>query len=171
MAETNLLVTFDPVHKESAKAEIEALMKEIGKKVGIVSVEDGMAELSVDNAKKTIKSLADLCKKDNTKFNYTYNWWPVDKWCKSDLEGMQACIKELEKGIGKEEKWKMDFAKRKTTQKYPKDIIIKLTDVVDKPKVDLKNPDKIIKVEVIGDRAAISLVTSDEILNVPKTKD
>ncbi len=157
---SNLLVTFDPVHTESAKAEIEAVFSEIGKKITIEKIEDGLAELSVDNAREVIN---DLKKVTAEKFKYTFYWWPVDEWCKSSIEEMQECIKKIQEGIKAEEKWKMDLAKRKVTQEYPKDLIIKLTDVVDKSKVDLKNPDKIIKVEIVSDKAAISLLKPEEI--------
>ncbi len=158
MPEANLLVTFDPVHQESAKAEIETLIKETGESAKILKIEEGLAEIKVKDARKTIKKI------DTSKFEYTFYWWPADKWSKSDIKSMQKVIVGLEKGIKKEEKWKMDFAKRKVTQEYPKDIIIKLTDVIDKPNVDLKNPDKIIKIEIMGNRAAISLLTKDELL-------
>ena len=171
MAEANLLVSFDPVHQESAKAEIEALMKEIQETVKILKVEEGLAELSVKNARKVIKSLAKISGKDISKFKYTFNWWPVDEWCKSGIADMQKCIKKLQGAIKKEEKWKMDLAKRKTTKDYGKDIIIKLTDVVDKPKVDLKDPDKIIKVEITGNKTAISILAKDDFLALSKLKE
>ncbi len=159
MADANLLVTFDPVHQESAKAEIEAALKELGKKAKILSIAEGMAQVSVDNPREVVKSL----KKVKTKFSYTFYWWPVDEWCKSSVDKMKDCVKKVQTGIKKEESWKMDLAKRKITQEYPKDLIIKLTDAVDKPKVDLSNPDKIIKVEIVSDKAAISLLTPNEI--------
>ncbi len=160
--EPNLLITFDPMHEESVKAEIELVMKESGKKVEDLKTDDGLAELEVDNPKAVIKALAKI---DKSKFNYTFYWWPVDEWCKSSIEEIQNCIKKIQEGIKAEEKWKMDLAKRKVTQEYPKDLIIKLTDVIDKQNVDLKNPDKIIKIEIIGDKAAISLLTPEEIFN------
>jgi len=39
---------------------------------------------------------------------------------------------------------------------------VELTDVVDKPKVDLDNPDKVIQVEIVGDEAGISLLKEKE---------
>lgn len=170
MAEVNLLVTFDPVHKQSAKTEIENIIKEAGEKAKIEKIEEGLVEIKTSNAKKIIKKIIDIAKKDIDKFNYTFNWWPVDKWCKSEIKDMQKAISEIEKNIKETEKWKMDFSKRKTDKDYGKDIIIKLTEVVDKPKVDLNKPDKTIKVEIIGDKAAISLIAKGESLNVPNFK-
>ena len=167
MADANLLVTFDPVHEESAKAEINSIVKETGKKAEIVKAKEGLAEINADNPKEIIKALKNI---DKEKFKYTFYWWPIDKWCKSGLKEIQDCIKKIQQGIKAEEKWKMDLAKREVSQEYPKDLIIKLTDVVDKQKVDLKNPEKIIKIEIIGDKAAISLLTPEEIFNVLKIK-
>ena len=47
-------------------------------------------------------------------------------------------------------------------------LIVKLTDVVDRKNVDLNKPKKIIKVEIIGKNAGISLLEPDELLIVPK---
>lgn len=160
MAEANLLVTFDPVHQESAKTEIQALLKEVGQEGKILKAEEGLAEVLVKDARAVIKKLATL---SSDKFNYSFYWWPVDVWCKAEIKEMQTYIKKLQEGIKPKEKWKMDLTKRKTTKEWPKDIIIKLTDVVDKPNVDLKNPDKIIKVEIIGNKAALSLLTKNEL--------
>ena len=49
-------------------------------------------------------------------------------------------------------------------------MIMKLTEVIDKPKVDLSNPDKIVQVEIVGKQAGISLLAKDELLEVSKLK-
>ena len=170
MADGNLLVSFDPVHEESAKAEILGLLKEVKQTGKIISSSEGLAEISVKDGKKAVTALFGIAKKNIEKFKYTYNWWPVDKWCKAELSDMQKVIKKLQEDIKPTESWKMDLLKRKTVKEYGKDVIIKLTEVVDKKKVDLNNPQKIIKVEIDGDRVGISLLTSDELLSVPKLK-
>ncbi len=170
MAEANLLVTFDPVHQESAKKEIDTLMKEVKQEGKIVKVNEGMAQLTAKDARKVVGELLKLAKKQINKFAYTFNWWPVDKWCKAEVKDMQKVIADLQKGIDKKDKWKLDLAKRDTTKEYPKNLVIQLTEVIDKPNVDLSNPHKTIKVEIIGDKAAIALITEGEALNIPKLK-
>ncbi len=64
----------------------------------------------------------------------------------------------------------MDIAKRCYEKYHTTELIMKLTEVVDRPKVDLKNPDKIIRVDIIGNDAAISLLNKDETLNIPALK-
>jgi len=170
MADGNLLVSFDPVHEESAKAEILGLLKEAKHKAKLLKATAGLAEVSVADAKKAVKAVLEIAKKDIEKAKYTFNWWPVDKWCKADVAEMQKVIKKLQESIKTEESWKMDLIKRNVTKDLGKDLIIKLTDVIEKHHVDLNNPQKIVKVEIDGNRAAISLITPDEMLNVPKLK-
>jgi len=164
MAKANLLVTFDPTHAESAKKEIESLLKEVKVKADVLSCEEGLAEVSVGDARKAVLALRKL-KKD--KFEHTFHWTPIDHWCKATIPEMQKVIKGLAKDINVKEKWRMDLGRRKTKE-HERDLIIKLTDVVDRPKVDLSKPDKIVKVEIIGDKAGIALLKKDELLNVVK---
>jgi tRNA(Ser,Leu) C12 N-acetylase TAN1 len=125
-----------------------------------------LAEISVPDARKAIKVLKEIAKKDGSKFKYTFNWWPVDKWCKANVAEMQKIIKKLQEDIKDNEKWKMDLVKRKVEKDLGKDLIIKLTDVVNKKCIDLNNPQKIIKVEIEGTRAAISLYSPEEYLSI-----
>ncbi len=171
MVEANLLVTFDPNHTGKAKEEIDGILKEVNEKVEYLKSDvDGLYQLKVKDAKKLVKDLVGFCKKNKKKFEVTFHWVPVDKWCKSTVGDMQKTIKGVVKNIKESEKWKLDLVKRGYGKMHTTELILKLTEVVDRPKVDLKKPDKIIKVEIIGDKAGIALLENDELLNVPKIK-
>ncbi len=169
--EGNLLVTFDPTHQESALKEVSELLSAVKEKADIVKAEEGVAEVLVKDAKKAVKELSKISNKDIDKFAHTFHWIPIDKWCKNTVEDMQKTIKGMVKDIKQNEKWKMDLKVRKVKEK-PDEIklIMKLTEVVDRPKVDLQNPEKIIKVEVIGNKSGLALLGKDELLNVAKLK-
>jgi len=59
---------------------------------------------------------------------------------------------------------------RRHTDFHERDLIMKLTENIDKPNVDLKEPDKIIKVDILGKETAISVLRRDEFLNTTKMK-
>ena len=63
----------------------------------------------------------------------------------------------------------MNLSKR-NYEANTKELIVKLTDPIDRPNVDLKNADKIMQVEIIGKKAGISLLKKDELLEVAKLK-
>jgi tRNA(Ser,Leu) C12 N-acetylase TAN1 len=168
MPDANLLVTFDPNHSGKAKEIVEAVLKEAGEAADFLESKiDGLFLLKVSDAKVAVKKLVDLCKKDKSKFKGTFKFVPIEKWTSSKIEDIQAAIKELQEGIGAEEKWKMDLGKRQT-EHHEKDLIIKLTDPIDRPNVDLKDPAKIMKVEIVGKDTGVSLLTPDELLDTQK---
>jgi len=163
----NLIITFDPTKTESAKIEINSRLAEISEKPAISKIEDGLAIMTVKDAKKAVSQLKKIAIKDKKKFSSTYHWIPVDVWCKAKIPDMQKAVKEIQAGIAKDEKWKMDIGRHKT-ELHERDMIVKLTEVIDKPNVDLSSPKKILKVEVVGDKCAVSLLKPEEYLSVAK---
>lgn len=171
MVKANLVVSYDPSHVGSAKEEVENVLKEVKHSFKHLKQDvDGLFNLSVKDGKKTVKSLSTLLKKKPEFFEKTFHWIPIEKWCKSTVNDMQKIVKKLEKDIKKTEKWKMELNKRHYKKGDTVKLILKLTDVVDKPKVDLKKPQKIIKVEIVGNKAGLSLLKTDEFLNTQKAK-
>jgi len=165
--EGNLLVTFDPTHQESALKEISELLNSVKEKADVIKADEGVAEILVKDAKKAVRELSKISVKSIDKFGHTFHWIPIEKWCKNSIDEMQKVIKGFVKDIKQNEKWKMDLKVRKVKEK-PDEIklILKLTEAVDRPNVDLQNPEKIVKVEVIGNKAGLALLGKDELLNV-----
>ena len=123
-------------------------------------------EYSYSENPQLVKKLKAISKKDRDLFGKTYRYVPIDKWVKSTVPDMQKAIKSLVPKIKKDEKWMMDIEKRYYDKMDYKELILKLTDVVDREKIDLKKPKKIIKVEIVGKDAGISLLEPDEMLLV-----
>lgn len=169
--EANLLVTFDSGHLESAKKEILNLFDEVKEKADILKMDEGIAEVAVGDARKAISALGELAKKGIDKFTYTTHWIPIDSWVKNTVADIQKKLKEFEAGIGKEEPWKMELKTRKLKEKPDEvKLIVKLTEVIDRKKVDLEKPEKIIRVEIIGNKAGLTLLKKNELLNISKLK-
>ena len=165
MVEANLLITHDASHSGSAKENVEKALKAVKQKAKFLKSDiEGVFSLRVGNAKKTVKSLNKIKKKKGM-FEHTFHWIPIDKWTSSTISAMQKEIKKLQKGIKKTEKWKMDLHKRhldvSTTE-----LILKLTQIVDRQKVDLENPQKIIEVQIIGKKAGLALLNKDELFSL-----
>jgi tRNA(Ser,Leu) C12 N-acetylase TAN1 len=171
MAEADLIVTFDPSHAGSAKEEVNRVLKEVKKEAKHLKSEiDGLFKLKIGNSKDVVKSLKKLHSKKPDLFERTCHWTPIEKWCKSSVKDMQKTVKKMQEKIKKTDKWKMELTKRHYPKSSTVDLILKLTEVVDKPKVDLKKPKKIIQVEVMGNKAGLSLLGTDELLNTLKGK-
>ncbi len=170
--EPNLLVSFEPSCYASAKAEVESVLKELKQEGKFLDSEiDGLFKIKIKDSKKAVKDLNK--KKDELAelFEKTFHWTPIDKWVKSNIKDMQSALKKYNKEIKEKDKWMMDLNKRKFSKGGSTvDLIIKLTEFIDKPNVDLKKPDKIVKVEITGNKAGIALLNKDELFNSLKIK-
>ena len=165
--DVKLIITYDPAHTSTCKESIINAMKSVdASPTFLKSKYKGILLIDIAKPKEVIKKLKKLCEKDKDIFGRTHRYIPVDKWVSSKLTDMQSAVKSLVPKIGKNEKWKMELDKRYYHKMSYDDLIIKLTDVVDREKIDLKKPEKIIKVEVIGSNAAISILNPDEQLIV-----
>jgi len=171
MAEANLLVTYDPAHSGKAMQEVKLLLEEVEESPSFLDSDvDGVFLLNVGDTKYAVKRLQELCQNEPDKFRYTHRWVPIEKWISSDLSEMESAMEEFNERIDDDEKWKMDLVKRRYEDYSTTDLIKKLTDKIDKQKVDLKNPEKIVKVEILGDKAGVSLLEKEEFLEVDKIK-
>ena len=162
-----LIITYDPAHISSAKESVLNVMKEIGvTPVFGRSKYAGIFLADILKPKEAVKKLGKLNEKNKDIFGKTHRYIPVDSWVPAKIKDMQDAIKLLVPDIGKNQKWKMDLEKRYYHKFDYTELISKLTEVVDREKIDLHQPEKIIKVEIIGNNAAISLLKPDEQLIV-----
>jgi len=142
-----------------ARQEIEFLFKRIKVPVSFSSSEvNGLFKLRTKDSRRAVQKLAVLSEREPGTFLLTYHYVPIDEWTASNVKDMRQAVGNLESEIKDSEKWKLDLKRRHWDKVSEGDLIAELTDVVDKPKVDLDNPDKIIQVEIIGDEAGISLL-------------
>jgi tRNA(Ser,Leu) C12 N-acetylase TAN1 len=172
--EANLLVTYDRVNRSPAQYEVKQTLKDVGEENprflhsrvrGLFRILIGM------NPKEATKKLATLCREEPSKFWYTYNWIPVDEWCPSTLDEMSVIVKKFAKRILPEERWMIRVHKRFYKKYHTQELIEHLAELVDRPNVDLENPKKTIQIEIMGGKAALSLLGPREHLSVNTVKN
>ena len=83
---------------------------------------------------------------------------------------IQKLVRAASEGIGQSEKWKLGLNKRHWNKLEGGQLIIKLTDMVDRKNVDLDSPDRIVQVEILGKEAGVALLTPNDVLDVEKEK-
>jgi tRNA(Ser,Leu) C12 N-acetylase TAN1 len=158
--EANLLVTFDYGVNMWARNEVLDVLREVGEEnlAHLYSEVKGLFQLRVDgDPKEVTRKLDALCRIDPSRFWYTYHWIPVERWCPSTIEDMSEIVKELAERIRSEERWRMSIHKRFYPAHHTRELIENLAQHVDRPNVDLEHPEKIIRIEIIGGRAGLSL--------------
>lgn len=169
--QANMIVTFDPNHRGTAELELREVLKQAGEKPQIGQTEvEGLFKVAVSDARKAAAKIRNLCSSNPNLFSVTHHFTPIDNWCQAEVAAMQKVIKAVSAGIGQSEKWKMGLNKRHWDKLEGAQLIIKLTDVVERKNVDLDHPQKIVQVEIIGKEAGIALLTPQDIVDVAKEK-
>ncbi|MBI3190466.1 THUMP domain-containing protein [archaeon] len=168
--EANLIVTYNPTHAQKAEQEIKELAEQFSDVKFLESGFEGVAMLhTAQNPKVVVKQISEIFSEEPYKFKYTFRWIPIETWCNSTMTDMSNVVKSMDAKIDQSESWKIDIGKR-GFEGNTMDIVMSLTEHINKPKVDLKNPQNIVKVEIVGDRAGLSLLKPDEYLNIASSR-
>jgi tRNA acetyltransferase TAN1 len=166
----NLLVSFGWRKFYPARTEMRNILAKLGDKNPIIkgTIAQGIAGVNtILDPKQVIKDLYTIYNQEPTMFFHTLKWVPIDYWTSSDLESMARGVITLRDKIAKGEKWMMVVEKRRYTQYHKTEIIKHLAEYIDE-KVDLRNPDKIVRIEIIGNNAGISVLKPYEVFSVSK---
>ncbi len=100
-------------------------------------------------------------------FEYTLKWVPVKLWTFSEIESMKEAVEGLRDEIQPGERWRITLEKRRYTLHHKIDIIRELAELIDE-KVDLEKPDKILRVDILGKYAGISVLSPHDVFSTTK---
>ncbi len=166
----NLLVSYRFNEFLQARDEVIRLLAEMGDKDPVVQKTDVKGIIGVRTfipSREVISKVRDLFRKDSQKVQHAVKWVPVDIWSNSELEQMVETVKKIKDQINEDETWAMDLEKRKYPAHHVYQIVTKLAEPFSQ-KVDLKKPDKYLRVDIIGEQAGISVLKPDEIFSIAR---
>lgn len=172
MVEPNLLVTFDPPQKKGSEAEARKLLSEAGEEgPEFLPVEvGGVFEVRVKgDPKALVGKLRAACAEHPEKFKHTHRWIPIEEWTESDLQHLEQVVAKAGQRIQPQERWRLKVVKRNYAQPSPR-IVEALARHIDRPNVDLVNPEKVVRVEIVENHAGVSVLGEGEWLNVAKVR-
>jgi tRNA acetyltransferase TAN1 len=167
----NLLVSRSRGGYPRARREILAILKALGDEKptvsrtlvrGLIGVKTGLAPRDVVRGLRTLLGTNPLL------VQYTCKWLPVDAWGSSDVEAMKDAIHRLRDRIEPTETWRMTLEKRRYTHHHQLELIRILAEPI-AAKVDLVHPDKILRVDILGPHAAMSVLTPKDIFSVARS--
>jgi len=164
MYEFNILVSYPWSQYANAKKEIESILKRLGEEKPQVTrtIAEGIIGVKTcQNPFEVVHALQRMFNVDPTIFQFTLKWVPVELWTYSDIDSMKKAVEQLKTKIHKGEKWRITLEKRRYTKYHKIEIIDSLAELIDE-KVDLKNPDKILRIDIIGRYAGMSVLKPND---------
>jgi tRNA(Ser,Leu) C12 N-acetylase TAN1 len=164
----DVLVSYSWNHFSRAKREIMAVLGRFGdphpeiERTSVMGI--AILRTSIDG-RQVIRRCRELHEAEAA-FELAIKWVPVDYWCDTNLDAMKKCIDErVTDRIDTDQTWGMKVEKRRWQEYHTIEIVEYLARDIDR-KVDLKNPDLIVRIDVLGEKTAISVLKSDEIFSL-----
>jgi tRNA acetyltransferase TAN1 len=170
MYDFNLLVSCSWGAYGRAKEEVLSVLKKLGDEKPIVrrTVAEGIIGVKTRlDPREVIRELRTLFDKNPLILQQTLKWVPVDLWTYSDMDSMKDAVAESKNKIQAGERWRMTVEKRRYTRYHTIEIIRELAELIDE-KVDLAEPDKILRIDIIGKYAGVSVLAPQDIFSVAK---
>ncbi|MGD6933440.1 MAG: THUMP domain-containing protein [Candidatus Bathyarchaeia archaeon] len=115
-----------------------------------------------------VEKLRELLSERPYEFRFALRIIPIERVVPTELEALKQASLELAQRIGENETYRITIEKRFTTL-HSMDIISAIASEI-KQKADMKNPNKILLIEIMGALTGLSLVKPHEIISVLKEK-
>lgn len=168
----NLLVSCLPRAPGRSRREIVTRLRALGDPAPLVVPTERKGVMQVRTSldpRDAIRRLRTLRHDAPAAFRCTTKWVPVDTWTAPDTDALRNAVLALRDRIHSGERWRVSIERRTAVGPEPAALIAALAALIDGT-VDLGHPDKIVRIELFTDRAAVSVVAPEETLSVLGTQ-
>lgn len=167
----NLIITCARHLEFETKEELERILKQMGDSQPTITITNMsgilIAETKLESI-EVVKKVKEMLVDEPWCIRYCLRIIPIQKITETTIEGIEKGVLDLIKFIPLNETYKILIEKR-NSDISSKELISKLASNY-KNKVSLEFPDKIILLEILGNKTGISLVKGSDILSVEKIK-
>lgn len=167
----NLIVTCARHLESETKQEIVGILEKIGDSEPVITVTNMSGILTVDTKLEPIevvKKIKEMLLDEPWCIRYCLRVIPIQKIVETKIESIEDGISDLIKLISNGESYRISIEKRNSNISS-QELISRVAKKI-KNKVSLEFPDKIILIEILGNKTGIAIVKKENILSVEKTK-
>ena len=157
--------------ENTAGSEVYTLLTESGDSKAKISRTEVSGILLVETVlshQEVIKTIKKIIEDEPWRVRSILRIFPVEQIIESEIEQIVETIQPMLEKIGEEETFRITIEKRLSDlsrQEIIKEVASKTT-----RKVNLKNPNWVILIEIIGSKTGISVVNPSQIISVTKAK-
>ncbi len=167
----NLIITCARHLESDTRQEIVNILDKIGDsepKITITNMSGILtAETKLDPI-EVVKKIKEMVLDEPWCIRYSLRIIPIQKIIETKLESIEDGITDLIKLISAEESYRISIEKR-NSDISSQELISRIAKKI-KNKVSLEFPDKIILIEILGNKTGIAIVKKTDILSIGKTK-
>jgi tRNA acetyltransferase TAN1 len=167
----NLIITCPRHFEPETEDELISILEEFGDsdaKITITSMSGILtAETKLDPI-ETVRKIKEMLLDEPWSIRYCKRIIPIQKVIESKIEEIEKSVGELSSQILEEETYRISIEKR-NSELSSKEIITKIANKI-KNKVSLEFPDKVLLIEILGNKTGVSILKKSDILSTEKTK-
>jgi tRNA acetyltransferase TAN1 len=165
----NLLISTSRFNEENAKAELWFTLLICGIKYPIISILNYSGLLSAfvnQDIRNLITKIKKILVDDPSFFQYILKIVPIDFVCETDIKMIEEVVRRYYKDyIEPNESFRINLKRRKSQIIDREKLITKIAFGINN-QVDLSNPDKIIWIEILGNRCGISFIKNSDVITI-----
>ena len=167
----NLIVTCARHLEPETEEELRGFLDEFGDsepKVTITSMSGILtAETNLEPV-EVVRKIKEMLLNEPWSVRYCLRIIPIHRVVETKIEEIEKVVDELSDNISKDEKYRISIEKRNSDMSS-QEIIKKIASKI-KSQVSLEFPDKVVLIEILGNKTGISVLKKSDILSTEKTK-
>lgn len=161
---TALLVRYDPKLEHEAVRETRRLLAQVGEPDALVhpcQVPGNLKVMTEGDPHEAQAAIAKLASAEPDRFRCTSHWAVADQWVASELEAIRHAVAGYQHRIGASDSWRVAVRHHKTPLRS-QEVIDAVAPLLSQSPVDLEDPAKEVRIEVLGDETAVGLMDRHE---------
>ena len=161
----NLIVTTARGQENLAAIELEDLLRSLGDEapqVTTTSISGLLTAKTSLNPFEVIEKVKDIMEEEPWRIGSLMRMIPVEEVVESNIDEIAKTVEKLASKIPEDQSFRITIEKRHSS--------LSSSEIIVNRKVDLKNPDWIVLVEVVGAYTGISVLRPEQVLSLAKLR-
>jgi tRNA acetyltransferase TAN1 len=167
----NLIITCARHLEPETQEELTDILREFGDPEAIVSITkmSGIltAETNLDPI-EIVRKIKDMILDEPWSIRYCLRIIPIQKVIETTIEEIEKTATEMSEQIADGQTYRISIEKR-NSDVSSQEIISKIANKI-KNKVSLEYADKIVLIEILGNKTGLSILKKSDVLSIEKTK-
>lgn len=167
----NLIITCARHLEPETEEELTGFLEKFGDSDSKVSITEMSGILTAETKLEPIevvRKIKEMLLDEPWSVRYCLRIIPIQKVIETKIEEIEKTITDMSKQISDGETYRISIEKR-NSDLSSQEIISKIANKI-KNKVSLEFPDKVILIEILGNKTGISILKKVDVLSVEKTK-
>ena len=167
----NLIITCARHLEPETEEELMSILEEFGDsdaKISITKMSGILTgETSLDPI-EVVRKIREMVLDEPWSIRYCLRIIPIQKIVETQIDEIEKTVSDLSHQISDDEKYRISIEKR-NSEISSKEIITKIANQI-KNKVSLDYPDKVVLIEILGNKTGVSILKKSDVLSIEKTK-